>query len=161
MATYTPGSRRTPAKQAAKPAAKPAAKRGRAAAAAPAPSGPRIEVVVRGLIVAGVLLGTRAGVLWGTRAAIRAIRSEGAEGELTTLATIIAISVGGGAAGIGAKLRLEDRDTGGAGLDRVSRVAGVCCLNGCAQAGDCVGDVLVDGIGIGNHMAKHRNAVSV
>jgi KUP system potassium uptake protein len=40
--------------------------------------------------VAGVLLGTRAGVLWGTRAAIRAIRSEGAEGELTTLATIIA-----------------------------------------------------------------------
>ncbi|MEI6403692.1 MAG: hypothetical protein WCP59_16065, partial [Actinomycetota bacterium] len=57
MATYTPGSRRTPAKQAAKPAAKPAAKGGRSAAAAPAPSGSRIEFVGLGLIVAGVLLG--------------------------------------------------------------------------------------------------------
>jgi DNA segregation ATPase FtsK/SpoIIIE, S-DNA-T family len=59
MATYTPGSRRTPAKPTAKSAGagKASGKAGSKAAPAPAPTGPRIEFVGLGLIVAGVLLG--------------------------------------------------------------------------------------------------------
>ena len=59
MATYTPGSRRTPAKPASKSAGKSAgggASKGKAAAATE-PAGPRIEFVGLGLIVIGVLLG--------------------------------------------------------------------------------------------------------